>query len=670
MNRLLRGWAAAALLALASLPANAADLTLKRVMLSSGGVGYFEYEAEVTGDTTLSLEVKLDEIDDVLKSLVLYNESGSAGAATLPGREPLTQSFVDLPFDRSALDSAASLLNALQGAELRVPGPKPMTGRLVRVVAETARGVDGLAVTHNRVTLLTETGLEQFILEDADSIAFVDPELQKKVGAALSRLETYRSDGRRRISLETHGSGKRIVRVGYVVGVPLWKASYRLSLPADPQAKRLRLQGWAVLENFSGQAWQEVELTLLSGNPVAFRQALFESYYVERPMVPVEVAGHVLPKPDTGGLAGALLPERSALPKAPGQALAARAAAAPAPPPQALPEPAKIAAAEAAEGATQIAFTLPYKVSAAAGQSLVLPILDRELPAQRLDLYQLSADRRHPLAAIELANAGETGLPPGVLTLYETGGRGATYLGDARLTVFPPGEKRMVSYAVDGKVTIDRSNDEQRAIVKASIAQGLMRLTRLVRQITTYRVKAGEGPDRRLIIEHPRLDGWTLAAPGPSMVELSADAYRVAVGVSGGSEKVIAVTMERPVEETIRLVDLADDRLGVFVSSPEIEPSVRNALGELAARRQALGRLNAELERLKEQRAQLVADEQRLRDNLTALARDTALHKRTLDKLGETETAIETVSTAIAKTTAELAAANQQLQSYIAALTL
>jgi len=77
--------------------------------------------------------------------------------------------------------------------------------------------------------------------------------------------------------------------------------------------------------------------------------------------------------------------------------------------------------------------------------------------------------------------------------------------------------------------------------------------------------------------------------------------------------------MEHPLEETIRLLDLTDDRLGVLVASNEIEPSVKSALGELASRRQALGRQNAELEKLKEQRRQLVEDEQRLRDNLAAV---------------------------------------------------
>jgi len=669
-----RGWLAAALLAVVG-PVNAADLSLERIMLSSGGVGYFEYEATVEGNATLNLDVPLDQVDDILKSLVVYDDGGTAGEVTLPGREPLTQAFVDLPFDRAALDSAPALLNALQGAEVRVTGAKPMSGRLLRVVEETARGADGLAIPRDRVTLLTDSGIEQFILEDADSIAFVDPELQKNTAAALSRLASHRSDGRRRLTLESRGTGSRSIRVGYVVGVPLWKASYRLSLPGDPKADRARLQGWAILENFSGQAWNDVSLTLLSGNPVTFRQSLFESYYVARPNVPVEVAGRVLPKPDTGSIEGELrardaaTPSPARLQKATGVAgSASEAAPAPAPPASA---PAQIEAAQAAESVTQTAFTLPYKVSVAAGQSLVVPILDRELPAQRIDLYQSSADQRHPLAAAALVNDGETGLPPGVLTLYEqTTASGAFYLGDARLAAFPPGEKRMMSYAVDAKVTVDRSNDEQHPIVKAAIAQGVMRLTRLTRQITTYRVKTADPGEHHLLIEHPRLGGWSLTAPDPTHVELSANAYRIPVTLPGDTQGTLSVTMEHPLEETIRLLDLTDDRLGVLVTSNEIEPSVKSALGELASRRQALGRQNAELEKLKEQRRQLVEDEKRLRDNLAAVGRDTALYKQTLDKLGDTEATITTLSTAIAKAVADMDTSREELQRFVSALTL
>ena len=39
----------------AAIPAAAAPLALKRVVLSSGGVGYFEYETPVEGDATAHL---------------------------------------------------------------------------------------------------------------------------------------------------------------------------------------------------------------------------------------------------------------------------------------------------------------------------------------------------------------------------------------------------------------------------------------------------------------------------------------------------------------------------------------------------------------------------------------------------------------------------------------
>src|ERR1043165_4923791 len=78
----------AVLLVLARAAHAAEPLALKRVMLSSGGVGYFEHEARVDGNATLELELRLDQVDDVLKSLVVYDDKGGIGSVVLPGREP------------------------------------------------------------------------------------------------------------------------------------------------------------------------------------------------------------------------------------------------------------------------------------------------------------------------------------------------------------------------------------------------------------------------------------------------------------------------------------------------------------------------------------------------------------------------------------------------------
>src|SRR5437667_4014139 len=288
------------LLVLCSLggPAIAGDLALKRVMLSTGGVAYLEYEAEVEGDARLTLTVPLDQVDDVLKSIVVYDSKGGIGAASLPGRQPLTQLFNDLPFGPEALTAPAALLNALQGAEIRVGTSHPISGKLLKVVAETARASDGTTTVRNRVSLVTSEGLQQFILEDAESVRFVDADLQGKIDQVLAEIASHRAKDRRAITLTTRGSGTRVLRVGYVVAAPLWKASFRLSLPAETGTAHL--QGWAGLENMSGEDWKGIELTLLSGNPVSFRQAIYQAYYVSRPEVPVEVAGRVLPKLDMG----------------------------------------------------------------------------------------------------------------------------------------------------------------------------------------------------------------------------------------------------------------------------------------------------------------------------------------------------------------------------------
>src|SRR5712671_1595110 len=177
-----------ALLGLFAVPTLAAaqDLVLKRVMLSSGGLGYFEYEATVDGDATLRLTVGLDQVDDVLKSLVVYDDKGGVGGLSLPGREPLKQAFKDLPFDESSLASPATLLATLKGAQVSIGGGRAMSGRIVSVTSETASLNDGKAtIQRTRVTLLTERGLQQFILEDAENLQFADASLRDKVSQAL-----------------------------------------------------------------------------------------------------------------------------------------------------------------------------------------------------------------------------------------------------------------------------------------------------------------------------------------------------------------------------------------------------------------------------------------------------------------------------------------------------
>ena len=64
----------------------AADFQLRCIMLSTAGVGYFEYDATSDGAAPLGLDVRLDQVDDVLKSLVVWDDAGAVGGIELPDR--------------------------------------------------------------------------------------------------------------------------------------------------------------------------------------------------------------------------------------------------------------------------------------------------------------------------------------------------------------------------------------------------------------------------------------------------------------------------------------------------------------------------------------------------------------------------------------------------------
>ncbi len=674
--------------------AGAQELELKRVMLSAGGVGYFEYEAQVEGNATLPLSVRLDQVDDVLKSIVVYDDKGVAGTIRLPGREPLAQIFRDLPFGPEALSSPVMLLNSLPGAQIRATGARQVEGRLVRVVPEETALPDlGGVITRHRVSVMSAEGMQTFLFEEADSVIFTDPELRGQIDGALEAVSAHRTRDRRTLEILSSGKGKRTVRVGYVVAAPLWKASYRLTV-TDETAEKARLQGWAVLENMSGQEWKNVELTIVSGNPVTFRQALYSAYYVDRPEIPVEVLGRVLPAPDTGAIEMKQLAEgeydeefrRSQRARAPGVADGMMAmdmagepmlmeksvasqspqSAAMAPPPP--PGQARILAAASKEAATQVTFRVPYPVSVESGQSLLVPVIDREVPAQRVALYQPSTHDRHPLASVRLTNDGETGLPPGVLTLYETGPAGASYVGDAQLSTLPTGDERLVSFALDQKALVDREIESTQVIGKGRIVRGVLELTYEQEQHTTYRLKAPAKEAREILIEHPRMPGWKIVKPTEAEVELTDGMYRIRHKLEAGAKAEIEVVLTHPDLQTFALIGQRRNFYMAFAENGELDPNLKIAFAEMARLRDVVDGRQRRMQELEGERQRIHQEQKRIRDNLSRVPHGSDLQKRYLAKLDQQEDALEALLGETEQTRLAMEQANKKLGDYIRSL--
>jgi hypothetical protein len=684
----MRRLAFATCLAAATAPAAAADLTLHRVMLSAAGVGYFGFDANIEGPTALGLDVPLSDVDDVLRSLAIFDDHGGIGSIELPGRDNTHEAFADVPFTVAALNDPAALLASLRGEEIAVTGPDAMTGRIVGTEPErllsppigTDPSEQPTPATHTRVTLLTADGLQQFVLQDATSVQLTDPALRARVGAALDAARQQSAASSRHLTLRTTGDGARQVSVGYVVAVPLWKASYRLVLPAA-NADHARIQGWAVLENQSGQDWKAVDLTLHAGNPVTFHQAIYASYYANRPEVPVEVLGRILPNPDQRSETVVVRSQHRLLrganspPAFVGGAMAAPIQQAPPPQPSFFGPAAALAApatqTQATETAIDTSFHIATPIDLARGHTASVPILDQSLPAEALDWLQATETR--PVSAVRLKNTGAESLPAGVLTLYTNDpATGPAFAGDARLAGLPAGETRLLGFAQDLRTTATRTQTTTpRHLLKVTAAHGILHRTLRERTIDTVTLTGPAHEPRRVLVEFPKEDGATFTLEGQSLPnqEQTATAWRVLVPLAPNETRKITADIDTTstVDESILLNtgDLDSYTLTQITADTDLDPALRAQLQPLFTLRDEVSAKQNALTRLTDQQTAASTDEERIRNNLQVVTTPGNLHEKLLTALDADETRLATLRTSIAQAQSALDASRGALSDAV-----
>ena len=139
----LLGAAALALLRPAGAdPAGPSTLPVTRVTLYTSGVGYFERGGAVDGDATRTLLFPTDQVNDVLKSLVLLDDGGGQiRPVTYAAQDPVGRQLQAFSLDLSDNPDRATLLNRLRGADVAVTTtsapPRTLAGTVVGVETQT-----------------------------------------------------------------------------------------------------------------------------------------------------------------------------------------------------------------------------------------------------------------------------------------------------------------------------------------------------------------------------------------------------------------------------------------------------------------------------------------------------------------------------------------------------
>jgi hypothetical protein len=326
--------------------------------------------------------------------------------------------------------------------------------------------------------------------------------------------------------------------------------------------------------------------------------------------------------------------------------------------------------ARATESATQVTFHMPFTVTVMNGQSLAVPIVDKVVPAELVSVYQPDTDPRHPLAALKLSNTSGTSLPGGVLTLYKADKGGTTYVGDAQLSAMPDSESRMLGFALDQKVLIDREDKIEQTISKATMANGIFKASIVDLRTSVYTLKGAAKEDRRIIIEHPRQPGWELVAPDPKLAEMTDIAFRVPVDVKAGATVRQVITTQWARLEEQGMIDLDVDVILAYAANTNLTPAQRNAFARIAEMKRNIAAFDGQIQAESSARDRVYEEQNRIRENIKAVPPGSDLQARYLKSMGQLEDEAEGHKKAIDRLEQQRQAERQKLADYVAGLQL
>ena len=248
--------------------AAAADLPVRDVVLFKHGVGYFARSGRLGAGESARLDFKAGEMNDVLKSLTIEQKgAGKISGLRYDSSEPLSKKLEEFPFSIGSQQPLSAVLDQLKGARIELKfGAETVAGGIVGARRQ-AGGAN--QPEHEQATLLLDSGeIRNVDLGAVSSLRFSDPKLQLQFKDYLAALSQSRSKEKRSVYIDSTDSGARDIVASYMIPSPVWKSSYRLIFGETGQPT---LEGWAIVDNITGDDWTNVRLALVSGRAISSR---------------------------------------------------------------------------------------------------------------------------------------------------------------------------------------------------------------------------------------------------------------------------------------------------------------------------------------------------------------------------------------------------------------
>jgi len=670
-------------------------LPVRRVTLFTSGVACTERSGDVTGNAAVPINFRTAQINDILKSLVLLDKSGKVQPATYASRDPIARTLEGFSVDVSDNLSRSDLLTKLRGAEVTIeqPGKPPVTGQIMSIENRQVSAEGGKPISAAFINLLTDSGITSFPLDTECTVRVLDTRVRGELHEALALLASSSDTQRRQVLLHFAGVGRREVHIAYITEAPIWKISYRLLLggAAGKDTKALPyMQGWAMVENTSDEDWNGVRLSLVSGRPVSFIQDLYQPLYIHRPEVGPDVVASPYPQTHDDNLlaeqkapvAQTHAPEvtrrfkdasksggRSMLPEGiKAEDLTAlsnnntiieidRSSLG------ITADRARTSVTSQATGAhagEMFQYSILSPINLPRQQAAMIPVIARDIAGERVSIYNADNDGRFAMNAIRLRNTTGMHLKGGPITLFD----GGNYAGDARLEDLPPGESRLISYAVDMAMLCNRAGSQVATInTVITVHRGVLTETRKERVETQYTIKSRSDSPRTVLVEHPIVEEHHLVTPQHA-TERTGNLYRFTVTVPPRETRTLRIVTERPLLTSVSIRETSMETLADYSNLGAVSPKLKNQLNEVIRKRRAIDALKSKATATAAEIGAINEDQERIRKNMGALDHGAALYKRYVATLDGQESHIGGIRKAVASLNQQVSAAEQALRAY------
>lgn len=664
------------------------DIPIRRVILYQNGVGYFERSGVVDGDV-LTIQSRPDQINDMLKSLTVIDRGkGRAVSVSLPLEKTGAQQLSELPEQVRNAGGLLDVLRVFRGARVEVDGDDGrIQGRVVGVEPMQLK-TDGEAFSDWRLTVKGSGGdLLTYVVSRIERVTLEDQTLS--VGLDKS-LDVSLNEGNWKpiaLSVRLTGARSHDLVASYISAMPLWKPAYRVVIGDD--GKPL-LQGWAVVDNVSGEDWSDVKLSLVAGTPMSFIYDLHSPQFMDRvDLTPSGRQRAMAPVIEKPGVAR----EEERLASEYAKKRSARGAGPSAPPPSSrsvmdsfegaamedldMSAALESQAAPSAEGAAVGAlfrYDLPDPVTIPDRSSTLVAIVNERVEGAEGVLFRpeltSGAAKTHPYRVVVFKNSTGFTLEKGPVAVYS----GGTFVGESFVERMEKGTTTFLTYSVDGNVALatERGTSQEGLkllkIVDGQIVSEVLEIDR-----STHKIENRHEKPVTAFVKVGRRSGWTLRKQPSGTIE-TAEAFFLPVEVSGAGSAELQVEWTKKLVRQVGIdTGVSTTVLRVYLEAGTAPPEVAKQLRRVLEIKARIGDIEREEGRLEKQHRELSAEQGRVRDNLNLLRKtkgNEALQKTLVEKLATLEADLGQLSAKRVKLSDEKAELSGQMTVIIRQITL